>query len=170
MADPADDLAGPDPLAGGDRHRSRGQVGEHRPGVGPLHDHVVAGNRVDAPGRVQADRGPDGVDQLTYRVDARALGHPVHGGSDDAVEGGVDGLAPPIEVARGLAGQGGGHGAGRVQVQARPVVGPDEVEGVALAEQVGAVAGDPVGGRPHGDPLAPQRERHDHRVGCRVHS
>jgi hypothetical protein len=56
-----------------------------------------------------------------------------------------------------------------VEVQALAMVGPDEVEGVALSEHVGAVAGDPVRGRPHRDPLAAEREPADHGAGWRAH-
>jgi hypothetical protein len=169
MADPADNLAGPDPLAGGDRHGSRDQVGEHRAGIGPLQDHMVPGDRVDSAGRIEPDRGRQGVGQLAHHVDSRALGHPVHGRDDDTVEGCVDGLAPPVVVASALTEQRASQGAARVKAQAPAVVGPDEVEGVALSEHVGAVAGNPVCGRPHGDPLASQREFDDHSVGCRSH-
>jgi hypothetical protein len=56
-----------------------------------------------------------------------------------------------------------------VEVQAFALVGPDEVEGVALSEHLGGVARDPMGGRSHGDPLASEREPDDLGAGWRAH-
>ena len=93
---------------------------------------------------------------------------PVHGRDDHAVERRVDGLAPPVVVASAPAEQGPRRALPGCR-RSPAVVGPDEVEGVALSEHVGAMAGNPVCGRPHGDPLASQRELDDHGVGCRSH-
>jgi hypothetical protein len=109
------------------------------------------------------------VRRLADHVDPLTLGHPVNGRHHLAVEGGADGLAPPVVVARAPAEQGASQGTARVKVEALAMVGPDEVEGVALSEQVGAVAGNPVRRRPHGDPFASQWEPHDHRAGRRCH-
>lgn len=145
MANPADDLARPNRLARGDRHGLWSQVGVERAGVSSLDDHEVPGDRVEsAPGRIEGDRVLQGERDLAQQVDLGALGHPAHGRHDLAVEGGSDGLAPPVVVAGAPAEQQGAQGAGWAQVQALAMVGPDEVEGVALSQKVGAVAGDPV--------------------------
>jgi hypothetical protein len=141
MSDPTDHLSSPNRLARGDRHGARSQVREEREGVGTLHDHMVAGHQVDSARagsnltmalRTARARAPPGAGP------ARAPGPPP---PRPAVEGCMDGLAPAVVVAGAPAEQGGTQGAGRVEVQALALVGPDEVEGVALAELVGAVAG-----------------------------
>jgi hypothetical protein len=83
MPNPADDLAGPNHLAGADRHGSRSEVGVEREGFGSLDDHVVPGHQLrSAPGRIEPDRVPQGDRELANHLDPGPLGHPVHGRHD----------------------------------------------------------------------------------------
>jgi hypothetical protein len=57
------------------------EPGARRPrDSGPLHDHVVPGDRVEsAPSRIEPDRVPQGDRKLANHLDPGPLGHPVHG-------------------------------------------------------------------------------------------
>jgi hypothetical protein len=91
---------------------------------------------------------------LPHDVQPLALGHPVHGLDDHAVEGRKDRLPPSVAVPRPPPNQQPAQGPRGVQVKPGTVVGADQVIGVALAEQVGAVARDPGRRGPLDRPLA----------------
>jgi hypothetical protein len=93
-----------------------------------------------------------------------ALGHAVHGLDDHAVQGRMDRLAPAVAVPCPPPNQQPAHGHRGVHMEAATVVDADQIVGVPLSEQVGAVAGDPVRRAPLDRPLASKRKLNDGRI------
>ena len=165
VADPSEHLAGADLLAPGDGDAARRQVRVQRVPPRGLHDHVVTGE----PGGVQPSprephRGLHRHPGLPHRVEPLALGHAVHGLDDHPVQDRVDRLPPAVAVPCPAPDQQPAQGPRRVHMEPATVVGADQVVGVALPEQVGAVAGDPVRRGPLDRPLPSEGKLDDHRV------
>ena len=106
-------------------------------------------------GRIEPDQVSDDLRELAYPGPAPARAahpRPARPGRRRLRR-----RAGPTVVVVGAPPNKGAQGAGQVEVEALAMVGSDEVERVALSEQVGAVAGDPVSECPHGDPFASER-------------
>ncbi len=164
VTDPTEHVPGADGLTHRDRDRSRPQVREtSEDPVGVLKDHVVAEHhwQLRFPER---HRVADHPEHLSHRVDPRGLGNAVPHSHDLGVERRVDRRIPRVALARRRADHVQAQRAGRARTQLRAVVHPEEVERVALAEQVGAMARHSVTGRVVRDPVvAAQWEVDDHR-------
>jgi hypothetical protein len=155
VADTSEHLAGADLLPSRDGDAARREVRIQRVHPSGSHDHVVAGK----PGGIQPSPREDHrvlhrEPGLPHGVEPLALGHAVHGLDDHAVEGRMDRLPPAVAVTRPPPDQDPAQGPRGVQMEPGAVVGADQVVGVPLSEQVGAVAGDPVRRGPLDRPLA----------------
>ena len=112
-------------------------------------------------GRSERQAVLEGEPELPDGVDPAALPEPVAGRHHLPVERGVDRLAPAMALMRGDAKEQRLQATGGVIAGTLPWIESDEVERVALAQHVGAVARNPARRGLHGHPLAAQREVDD---------
>ena len=112
-------------------------------------------------GRAEGQAVLEDERELADGVDPAALGDPVAGRHHLPVERGVDRLAPAVALTRGNTDKQRPQATGGVVAGTLPRIESDEVERVALAQHVGAVARNPARRGLHGHPLAAQRELHD---------
>ena len=161
MPHPVDLVADRHVLAGPDRDAAGHEVRVEREDVTRADDHVVAGEvpRVHGGAPAVAAGDAERRDGVADGVHPIALGHVVDRHADLPGRGGEDGLAPAEALAGRAARHQPPHGAR--WVQPAPFVGADEVVGIAHAQDVGAVARDPVGRGLLDGPLAPQRQLDD---------
>ena len=164
VTDVAEHVARRDAVTDAHTNASRPEMREARVHVAGPQDHVVAEDGRDPVG-TEGHAVPHHARDLAERVDPSPLADAVGGRDHLGVERRVDLRVPRVALIGAPAHGGGGEGRGGVHVHARAVVDLDEVERVALPEDVDPVTRDAGSRCRDGHPPVPaQGEFHHHRV------